>query len=113
MKSAWILTSLFVSVYSVAHSPIDITAKSLHKYLEISIIHPSQDPNHYIRHVTVKRGDITLVNQELSAQTDNHSLDIQIPHPAAARKRIRKCMILTIKATCNTGDTLIKKVRVS
>lgn len=95
----------------IAHEPIGITAKTLDEHLEIIIHHPSTNPNHYINHVTVWRGSRTILDKDFDAQTDTHSLDIQIPHPSESpRKRIKKRARIKVYASCNEGEKFNKDV---
>jgi desulfoferrodoxin (superoxide reductase-like protein) len=96
---------------SLPHEPITVTAKTLDEHLEIMVHHPSKDPNHYINHVTVIRGSRTILDKDFEAQTDEHSLDIQIPHPhKSPRKRIKKHARIKVYATCNEGEEFNKEV---
>jgi len=112
MKRIWIITSLFTATYAMAHSPTDATAKELDTYTEIKVFHASDDPNHYVKHVTIKRDGITYIDKTFDAQTDNRSLDIQITHPRARRKRIKRGMTILVEATCSRQGTLSKQVKV-
>jgi|GEM_PF-2451400 hypothetical protein len=94
-----------------AHEPIDVTAKTLDEHLEIIVYHPSDDPTHYINHVTVMCGSRIILDKDFDAQTDSHSLDIQIPHPSKSpRKRIKKHAHITVYATCNQGEKFNREV---
>lgn len=94
-----------------AHEPIGVTATTLDEHLEIIVYHPSDDPTHYINHVTVMRGSRIILNEDFDAQTDSHSLDIQIPHPSKSpRKRIKKDAHITVYATCNQGEAFNTEV---
>jgi hypothetical protein len=112
MKPISLTTLLILVAHSViAHEPIGVTAKTLDEHLEIIIHHPSADPNHYINHVTVWRGNRIILDQDFDAQTDVHSLDIQIPHPGESpRKRIKKRARIKVYATCNEGEEFNKEV---
>lgn len=86
----------------IAHEAIGVTAKTLDEHLEIIIHHLSFDPNHHINHVTVMRGARIILDKDFEAQTDHHSLDIQIPHDQESpRKRIKKGARIKVYATCN------------
>ena len=112
MKYIFLCLSLIIGVSCAAHNPADVTIKLLDEHLEIIIHHPSDDPQHYVNHVTVKRGSGTLFDQDFNAQTDVHSLDIQIPHPPQRRKRIKKKALILVEATCNQEGTFRHHVRV-
>lgn len=112
MKSISLAALLMLVAHSsLAHEPIGVSAKTLDEYLEIIIHHPSTDPNHYVNHVTVIRGSRIILDQDYSAQTDTHSLDIQIPHPGKSpRKRIKKRAHIKVYARCNHGEEFNKEV---
>ncbi len=112
MKRMYLMIVIIHATYSMAHKPTDITGKLLDTHVEVSIHHPSDDPDHYISHVIIKRGSTTLIDQEFDAQTDCHSLDIQIIHPKVLRKRIRQGGSLSVTAICSTGKEVTKNIRV-
>jgi hypothetical protein len=101
-----------MSLQCAANDPIDVTATILDDHLEIIIHHSSDDPAHYVNHVTIKRGTETMFDKEFDAQTDTHSLDIQILHPPQTRKRIKKKARLWVEATCNQDGSFKHHVRV-
>jgi desulfoferrodoxin (superoxide reductase-like protein) len=114
MKSINLAALLILVAHSALaheHEPIGAMAKTLDDHLEIIIHHPSADPNHYINHVTVWRGTRIVLDQDFNAQTDAHSLDLQIPHPSKSpRKRIKKRARIKVYATCNEGQEFNKDV---
>lgn len=91
-----------VAHFGIAHEPIGVTAKTLDEHLEVIIHHPSADSSHHINHVIIMRGNRVILDKDFDAQTDAHSLDIQIPHPhESPRKRIKKRARIRVYATCN------------
>jgi len=108
-----LISILMVLIHScAAHNPTGITAKLLDEHLEIVIHHPSNDQNHYVNHVTIKRGGRIMVEQDFNAQTDTFSLEISIAHPNSPRKRMKKGALILVHATCNQGGELNQEVRV-
>ena len=88
------------------HEHICVSAKVLDTHLELIVYHPTDDPKeHYINHVKVIRGSVTIFDQDFDDQTDTYSLDIEIPHPAkSARKRVKKGERITVHASCNQDE---------